>query len=172
MPHDTPDARRTQVVKFHDIEAVNVLGPVIEFLTPPSAGTPCTMRGTIPAGVVIPLHSHADPETYVVESGAAEALRDSERGYEWVSLRAGDVLHVPGNAKHAFRNTTDAPAIMLVISTAKIGRFFREIGTPVGAPPPSAAAVLQRFLETAARYGYWNATPEENARVGIALPAV
>jgi len=28
-------------------------------------------------------------------------------------------------------------------------------------------AEIQRFLNVAARYGYWNAKPEENARVGI-----
>jgi hypothetical protein len=28
---------------------------------------------------------------------------------------------------------------------------------------------LRRFHETAERYGYWNATPEENAAVGIVL---
>jgi len=34
--------------------------------------------------------------------------------------------------------------------------------------PPSGPAVRQ-FLGTAARYGYWNATPEENAEVGLRL---
>jgi hypothetical protein len=38
------------------------------------------------------------------------------------------------------------------------------------AGPPSAEAI-ERFLATAERYGYWNATPEENAEVGLALPA-
>jgi hypothetical protein len=33
---------------------------------------------------------------------------------------------------------------------------------------PSDADV-QRFLETAERYGYWNASPEENAAIGLHL---
>jgi hypothetical protein len=37
-------------------------------------------------------------------------------------------------------------------------------------PGPPSADQVQRFLATSARYGYWNASPEENARVGIALP--
>jgi hypothetical protein len=28
---------------------------------------------------------------------------------------------------------------------------------------------MQRFLKTAERYGYWLATPEENAAVGVSL---
>ena len=32
-------------------------------------------------------------------------------------------------------------------------------------PPPVPD---ERFLATAERYGYWNATPEENAEVGLA----
>ncbi len=59
---------------------------------------------------------------------------------------------------------------MIIVSTAKIGRFFCEVGTRDKAPtaPPSPEAI-ERFLKVAARYGYWNATPEENASYGIAL---
>jgi hypothetical protein len=61
------------------------------------------------------------------------------------------------------------------VSTPKIGAFFREVGRPLRAggtpawPPPDD--VLRHFAATAERYGYWNATPQENAAVGLALPA-
>jgi hypothetical protein len=35
------------------------------------------------------------------------------------------------------------------------------------APSPEA---IERFLRVSERCGYWNATPEENAGVGVALP--
>lgn len=62
---------------------------------------------------------------------------------------------------------------MHLVSTARIGRFFQELGVPVGergttAWPPSDEAIA-RFLAVAERYGYWNATPEENAAVGLHL---
>lgn len=62
---------------------------------------------------------------------------------------------------------------MILVSTSRIGRFFREVGKPTAgesrhSDPPSAEAV-QHFLKTAAAYGYWNATPEENASVGLSL---
>ena len=38
-----------------------------------------------------------------------------------------------------------------------------------GAPQPVSPEELTRFLRVATAYGYWNATPEENAAVGIRL---
>ena len=81
---------------------VDVQGAAIEFLTPPHE-EPSVVRGAIPPRMTVPLHSHADPETFVVLSRHAE---------DW--------------------------------STAP-----------------------EHFLETSARYGYWNATPDESAAAGI-----
>ena len=67
------------------------------------------MRGTIPAGVSIPMHSHADPETFVMMSGTVEGLIDRNSGFEWVGIHPGEIFHVPGNAKHAWRNPGKAP---------------------------------------------------------------
>jgi uncharacterized RmlC-like cupin family protein len=129
------------------------------------------MRGTIPPGVCVPLHSHAEPETFVVISGELYGFAPSAEGAGWVRMGPGKVFHVPGEAKHAFRNRSPEPAVTIVVSTARMVRFFREIGTPVGpgatpSGPPSDETV-QRFLETAARYGHWIASPEENAKIGL-----
>jgi uncharacterized RmlC-like cupin family protein len=152
------------------VETINVLGPTIQFITPRAAcgDTPCVMRGTIPPGGVVPLHSHRDPETFYVLSGAAELLEYSPDGFAWLPLGAGDHVHIRGDAKHAFRNPGHEPAVMLITSTARIGAFFREIATPGGSWPPSPET-LGHFLAVAERYGYWNATPAENAEVGITL---
>jgi quercetin dioxygenase-like cupin family protein len=131
---------------------IDVQGAAIEFVTPPDQ-EPCVMRGTIPAGMTVPLHSHADPETFVVLAGQAEALVESR----WFRLGPGDVCNVPSGARHGWRNVGREPAEMIVISTPKMARFFREIA---GGSP-------EHFLATAERYGYWNATPEESAAAGI-----
>jgi hypothetical protein len=142
------------------LKTIDVLGPTIQFLTPLDEGddAPCLMRGTIPPGVAVPLHSHADLETEV--------------GFDWVQIQPGDVFHAPGGAKHAFRNQGHALVEMMLVSTCRMGRFFQEIGRPVGSgiPKPLSEEAIRDFLETAKRYGYWNAPPEENARLGIALP--
>jgi hypothetical protein len=64
---------------------------------------------------------------------------------------------------------------VLVVTQARLGRFFLEAGEPVvagvPAPPPSAER-LGAFAELAARYDQWMATPAENADVGVELPGV
>jgi quercetin dioxygenase-like cupin family protein len=152
------------------VPELDVLGPTIEFLTAPDADSdePCLMRGSIPPGGVVSLHSHPDPETFIALSGELEGLAMDGEEFTWVRVGPGDIFHVPGSAKHAFRNPFTHPAVQLVISTARLGRFFREIGRPLGAGPPSADA-LGDFLVTAARYGHWNATPAENAAIGLSL---
>jgi quercetin dioxygenase-like cupin family protein len=158
--------RVAQLVDPGTVETIEVLGPKVQFLTSPDDGdgAPCIMRGTIPPGGAVPLHSHADPETFIPLSGEVEGLVQSAGGFEWVRIAPGDVFHVPGGAKHAWRNRSQDPAVQVIVSTARIGRFFREV-----AGPPSDEAI-EHFLETSERYGYWNATPEENAEVEVPLP--
>jgi quercetin dioxygenase-like cupin family protein len=149
-----------QLVNPDALERLELMGPTVEFLVPPGDdGEPCVMRGTIPPGGVVPLHSHGDPETFLCLAGEVEGLIHSDAGYTWVPVRAGDVFHVPGHAKHAWRNLATEPVVNVIVSTAKMGRFFRAID---GASP-------EQFLRTAERYGYWNATPEENAEVGLSI---
>jgi quercetin dioxygenase-like cupin family protein len=149
---------------------LDLLGPTLQLLTPPDAGddAPCLMRGTIPPGVVIPLHSHPEPETFLAVSGEIEGFSQAGDGEgRWLRIRPGDVFHVPGGAKHAFRNVGGEPAVSLAVSTCRLARFFTEVGLRSPPPGPPSAARLQHFLDVADRYGYWNATPEENARIGL-----
>lgn len=168
------------LVDEHAAELVDVLGPTVRFLTADRGDddmgddAPSVMRGTILPGGTVPLHRHADPETYLPSSGEVEALVESVEGLHWIRVGPGDIFHVPGNAKHAFRNTSNQPAVMIIVSTVRIARFFREIGTRADASSPATSrlseAAARHFLETSARYGYWNASPEENAAVGIDVP--
>jgi mannose-6-phosphate isomerase-like protein (cupin superfamily) len=136
------DADVAHLVDRRALETLDVLGPTIQFLTPPGPqdDLPCTFRGTIPPGGLVPLHRHADPETFLADSGAVEALVEPDDGARWIRIGPGDVFHVPGDARHAFRNPARAPA-----------------------------EAIERVLAISERYAYWNATPEENAEVGLAV---
>jgi quercetin dioxygenase-like cupin family protein len=116
------------------------MGRTLAYLT--ETDGPCVIRGTMPPGADVPLHSHGDPETFLVLSGEFEALA----GSTWVRVQPGQILHVPPDAKHALRNTSSETAEMLMVTTAKMVSFFKEI-----------AAAPEDFLEIAERYGYWNA---------------
>lgn len=149
---------------------LDVFGPIVEFMTPEGDEQICVMRAVVPPGITVPLHSHTDFEDFFILAGGHQVLVKGESGLEWRDAHAGDYIRVADNVPHAHRNLSDQPAVDLIITTATMGRFFREVGRPVGSPPPTAREVA-RFAETASRFGYRLATPEENAAVGIALPA-
>jgi quercetin dioxygenase-like cupin family protein len=151
---------------------VEFFGPTIEFLTLPEDehNDFCLLKGTIPPGVSVPLHSHDDTEDFLVLSGSVEGLRHDTAGYGWVAADVGDYIHVPHSARHAWRNVSDEPMVNLIITTKRLGRFFQEAGRPAApGPQPVTPEDLARFAAICAKYGYWNATPEENAAVGIDL---
>ena len=150
---------------------VDVYGPYIQFLT--SLGKReselCFLKGVIPPGASIPLHSHAEDERFYIVSGEVELYLESE----WQTAKAGDFLEILGGVKHGFRNHSSQPALVVLQTTVRLGRFFEEIGRPLSfeedhtQPSPEE---LAHFVLTAQRYDYWLATPEENAAIGIAMP--
>ncbi|WP_234880268.1 cupin domain-containing protein [Mycolicibacterium litorale] len=154
-------------------EVLDVLGPTVEFLNLSQGQYKqfCLMRGVVPPGVTVPLHSHDDVEAFYIVSGAQEVLVPGAHGLEWRTAHAGDFVHVAGGALHAHRNIGDEDAVDLIITTPRLGAFFREIGVPVGdVGRYTPAQRLSRFVETALRYGMRLGTAEENAAVGIELP--
>jgi mannose-6-phosphate isomerase-like protein (cupin superfamily) len=115
-------------------------------------------------------HSHDVIEIFFVLSGDIEVLVEAGEKMQWVEVSAGDLIEIPGNAKHAFRNRSQNPVLNLLFTTSKHGRYFQEIGRPLASVesvrPPGE---IQHLLKTAQRYGYWFASSEENASVGITL---
>jgi quercetin dioxygenase-like cupin family protein len=164
----------THLVRRGTYGVLDVFGPTIEFLAlaQEAEADYCVMIGTIPPGVSVPLHRHPDPESFYLLSGAVRALSQRGGAFEWLDVKPGEFVHVPGNVKHAWRNTSSEPAVQLIVTTPKIGRFFQEIGKPVsqGTPPgPPTPDDFQQLIRVAAKYDYWLGSPAENAAVGISF---
>jgi quercetin dioxygenase-like cupin family protein len=164
----------TRVVRKRDCSDFEVLGASIEFLVGPQPGdeAPCILKGTIPSGVVVPVHSHDVIEIFFVLSGNIEVLVEAGKKMQWFEVSAGDLIEIPSNAKHAIRNRSQNPVLNLLFTTSKHGRYFQEIGRPMFSREsvrPPGPDEIQHLLKTAQRYGYWFASPEENASVGITL---
>jgi quercetin dioxygenase-like cupin family protein len=152
-------------------QTLDVFGPTVEFLTWPDEF--CVLRGVVPPGVTVPLHRHADTEDFFIISGTQQVLVHGKNGLTWRDAHVGDYVCIPGDIPHAIRNITDEPAVALIITTARMGRFFQEIGRPVAnAAVPPTPAELARFVNIAVTYGYILGTPEENATVGITVPGL
>jgi quercetin dioxygenase-like cupin family protein len=152
---------------------LDVFGPTVEFLRRPDdehAGF-CVMRGVVPPGVTVPLHSHPDAEDFYIVDGTQQVLIQGSHGLEWRDAHAGDYVRVPGGTLHAHRNISDKPAVDLIVTTARLGRFFLEVGRPVTGPPqPPTPDEIAHFVTVAANYGYILGTPADNAAVGIEIP--
>jgi quercetin dioxygenase-like cupin family protein len=121
----------------------------------------CVMLCTLPRGVVVPMHSHADRETFYVMSGNPEAFR----GDHWEMLSPGDTFDAQDGIRHAWRNPSETSVSMLCVTTMRMARFLRDIAVDDGAADPQAGA--QRFLKLAQEHGYWLASGEENAAIGL-----
>ncbi|MBU8813238.1 cupin domain-containing protein [Mycolicibacterium goodii] len=162
----------TQLAAGAGLPALDVAGPTVEFVTfdDDEHNQICVLRAVIPPGVAVPLHSHNDFEDFYILSGQHQVLIPGEDGLRWRDVGAGNYVRVPGDALHAHRNVSAEPAVDLVITTPQIGRFFRAIGRPAGSGPMTPDE-FAHVAATAQRYGYRLGTPEENAAVGITLPA-
>ena len=53
----------TKIVKSEEREVVDLFGPQIEPLTSRKESY-FVLKGTIPPGINVPLHSHSDPESF------------------------------------------------------------------------------------------------------------
>jgi quercetin dioxygenase-like cupin family protein len=155
--------------KLDTSETLDVLGPSIQFLTPLSDGDDDyrLIRGTIPTGIAVRIHSHAERETFFVIEGEVQAFGEDH----WIALSAGEGIDVPGGVKHAWRNVSSTSASVLVVAPMRLGRFLRDNGRPLAEVEPGTpkAADLQRLVEVAHTYGYRLGTPADNAAAGILL---
>ena len=129
-------------------EFVDVFGPTVEFLTPPEEGAYCVLKGTIPPGMSVPLHSHPEPESFFVVSGKGKVLTERDGRLKWVDVKPGDFIHIPGGAKHAHRNTSSEPLVELATTNTTLGQFFLEVGRPSrpGHPLPPPSAIRPRAI--------------------------
>ena len=111
---------------------LELFGPTVEFLTSPDDENSdfCVLKGMILAGASVPLHSHADTEDFLLISGSVEGLRCEAGGYKWICAKAGDYIHVPAGAKHAWRNVSAEPVINLSSPRSDSGDSFMRPADP------------------------------------------
>src|SRR6266550_5889487 len=86
-----------------DQQTFIVLGVLLQFLSTPEQikDQISVMRGTVPSGVVIPLHSHADPEIFYVLNGSLEVFQAEGPSAGWQTVNVAEVVSIPGNVRHA-----------------------------------------------------------------------
>jgi quercetin dioxygenase-like cupin family protein len=93
-----------RVVRNNGSRMLDVFGARVEFLVGPQQDeeAPCILKGTVPSGVSIPIHSHDVIEIMFILSGGIEMIVEDGGKKRWVEANAGDLIEIPSNAKHAF----------------------------------------------------------------------
>ena len=165
---------RTGTKRGAEQQTFIVLGVLLQFLSTPEQINDqiSVMHGTVPSGAVIPLHSHADPEIFYVLNGSLEVFQSEDPSEGWNTVTAGEVVSIPGNVRHALRNTSSSPATLITVSKQELYRFFRELARPFDPsrpPAPPTPDEIQQLFSVAEKYEYWLASRDENAAIGIYL---
>ena len=137
-------------------QTFNMFGVLLNFLvTPNETGDEISLfKGTLPPGVVIPLHSHAEPEVFYVLEGSLEVYREGDQSQGWSATQPGGVLAIPGKVKHALRNTSSTPTTVILVTQDELYNFFRSVAKPFEAgqmPAPPAPEVMQQLFAGWAR---------------------
>lgn len=125
---------------------------VVEIDTPPHGGPP-------------PMHTHHPHETFCVLEGQVAFFRQNGHGVTRIDGTSGDVVHIPSDAIHTFRNLSPEPArLWAVYSPAgPMEAFFREAGRPLekNGGPDLGDAEVARVMAVGERHGMrWLHPPE------------
>ena len=148
-----------------------VLGVLMQFLIKPdtTSSKVALLHAELPPGTTIPLHSHADSETFYLLSGSLEVYKDKAG---WKTFEAGQAIAVSGGVKHALRNVSNESTFAIGVTGEELYKFFVELAMPLDRASPPAQPTpeqLQKLFAVAAKYGYWLGSPDDNAAVGIKL---
>jgi quercetin dioxygenase-like cupin family protein len=165
---------KSREARNHHEQRITPNGTLFEFLASPdeTGSGICLIRGTIPVGAGVPLHSHCDVELFYALQGTFEAFQSSDGTPRWTTVGAGDTVTIPGNTKHPVRNSSTRPATIVVVTTSKLYEFFHEVTRRIDpdqlATPPTPVGIRE-VLRLGARSRYWMGSPEENAAIGLSL---
>jgi quercetin dioxygenase-like cupin family protein len=143
------DATRNLVVARSDDSNLPHLGLVGDTYTilltgKDTAGRFCLIDMHVPPGGGPRAHRHDFEESFAILDGEIEA---AFRGSKSLVV-TGQTVHIPANAPHQFRNSSDRPARLLCIcAPAGQEEFFASVGVPV-ATRTTAPAELDEKAQT------------------------
>jgi len=137
----------------------SVLGVELEwqFRSDDTGDRYCVLTATLERGIGIPPHQHPDQEAFFVLEGQPEFAVSDSADMSWRVANPGEMVNIPPDAMHGFRNASDRRVKVLITCAPGLGRFLEEAGTPLpddqtGCPEVSPDDI-ERVLAIAARHG-------------------
>ena len=157
----TEQVTQAELIRPGEAHPVEVLGIRMDWKVreADTGGHYSLLELLVPPGAGVPLHQHAEQETFYLAEGEAEFARIGREGITWYRVTLGDTVNVPGWAMHGFRNTGAVSARILLTCSAGLEAFFTEIGValvPGGSQPsvPPSQADIERVVSAAMRHGH------------------
>jgi quercetin dioxygenase-like cupin family protein len=110
-----------------------------------TGGSYALFEACVPPGGGPPPHlHHREDEAFYVLEGQVEFMADGRT----VRGGRGFFIHLPRERPHAFRNSGDTPARMLIWALpAGLERFFADVGHPLPGPDAAALPVTQEDID-------------------------
>ena len=137
-------------------EAFEVLGVVLEWKVrgEETGGKYCLVTAMVLPGVMVPPHQHVEPESFYLLEGEGEFASLIDGELVWKSVRVGDVVNIPSDSVHGFRNASSSNMRCIITADPGIQGFFDEAGLPLSATPaPPTPADIERVLAIARKHG-------------------
>ncbi len=109
-------------------------GNTVTIKVDPKTGSPNMAVGTqvLDAGLGIPMHMHErEDEVLFVHGGGGVAVVGGRRE----TVGEGDTVYVPHGVWHGVETRGTGIDLLWVVTPAGLEDFFREVGSPPGAPP-------------------------------------
>ncbi|MBN9503167.1 MAG: cupin domain-containing protein [Armatimonadetes bacterium] len=138
---------KSKYVKAEEGETVMVVGTPVRFIleSKDSGGQISIWENRVPVGMGVPPHTHAhDDEIFFVQRGSFEV----QVGEATYLANPGDLVFMPRNVPHSYRNAGDIEAVILAMATpAGKEEFFREFSRV------DLSAGMDEAVEVAGRHG-------------------
>ena len=78
----------------------------------------CVLAVTMPSGAGVPVHQHPQQEAFFILEGQAEFAVENGDGLARKEVNPGDVVNIPPDAIHGFRNESDRDVKLLLTCEA------------------------------------------------------
>lgn len=107
----------------------------------------------VPPGSGTPPHTHTYAEIFRVLKGTLRIWSLVNGAPQEIDAAPGDVITIPADAPHAYRNAGAEPALFTAIVDGQAIRFFRAMASnePVIGPP--SPDVINRIMAVTAEHG-------------------
>jgi quercetin dioxygenase-like cupin family protein len=159
MPFEEPEKVIAMKEQPEKNDRVEVLGIELEWKLRrhDTVDQYCVLSATMPPGTGVPLHQHPQQEAFFILEGQAEFAVENGAGLAWKKVNPGDVVNIPPDAIHGFRNEGDRNVKLLLTCQADLGKFFEEAGKPLTDDQSAHANIspeeIQRVLAIATKHG-------------------